>query len=270
MNLAWATDIHLNFLSRLRERRYAFYTTLCDTNADAILLTGDIADAPSVRAFLVELEEVVARPVYFVLGNHDFYHGSIAEVRTEIRALCADNNTLVYLPDADPVALDETSCLIGVDGWGDGGYGDQKNFASLNDYNIIAEYYERHRGSRRRDLILKEMRYRGKIEGALTTQKLTVALEKFTTILFATHVPPFVEAAWHEGRHSEPAWQCGFVCRAVGDALLNQMRDRPDHQMMVVCGHTHSAGHVDVLPNVHAWTAGAEYAAPRVEAVLEF
>lgn len=267
MNIAWATDIHLNFLGRLPKRRYAFYHELRDTNADAVLLTGDIADAPSVCRFLTELEVVLARPIYFVLGNHDFYHGSVKQVRADVRKLCSESKHLVYLPDEGPIALGDTGCLVGVDGWGDGGNGDRDRFVLLNDYDLIAEYTEM--GWSRPEL-LKEMDRRGKVEATVAAEQLKLAFDHFTDIVFATHVPPFVEAAWHEGKHSEPAWQCGFTCRAVGALLRAKMEAHPEHRMMVVCGHTHGEGKAEILPNLFTWTAGAQYAQPRLEAVLEY
>src|SRR5689334_20836519 len=101
--LAWATDVHLNFLSA--EELAAFAATLAASEADAILLTGDIAEAPSLRRLLTTVAQVVRRPIYFVLGNHDFYHGSIAEVRALAADLSATSPWLRWLPATDPVEL---------------------------------------------------------------------------------------------------------------------------------------------------------------------
>src|SRR4051794_39722357 len=82
--LAWLTDIHLNFLRRAEQR--AFFASLPD--ADAFAITGDIGEAHDVAAHLRAFAEL--GPLYFVLGNHDFYRGSIAGVRAEVRQLCCD------------------------------------------------------------------------------------------------------------------------------------------------------------------------------------
>src|SRR5688572_22159487 len=71
MHLAWLTDIHLNFLED--DARRDFAAAVAATGADGVVVTGDIAEAESLVPMLEELAEVVARPVWFVLGNHDFY-----------------------------------------------------------------------------------------------------------------------------------------------------------------------------------------------------
>lgn len=52
--------------------------------SDAVLVSGDIAQAPTVGDHLRALHARVGRPIYFVLRNHDFYRGSIAAVRAEM------------------------------------------------------------------------------------------------------------------------------------------------------------------------------------------
>src|SRR5262245_54018805 len=105
MRLAWATDVHLNFLSSHELADFA--RALDASSADAILLTGDIAEAPSLERLLVALGRALKRPIYFVLGNHDFYHGSIAEVRSKAAALSRSSPWLRWLPAVAPIELAE-------------------------------------------------------------------------------------------------------------------------------------------------------------------
>ena len=79
MKLAWLTDIHLNFLRP--PALEAFLAMLADTEADAFVISGDIGEAGDVAVHLYTSPTASAGPVYFVLGNHDFYRGSIAGVR---------------------------------------------------------------------------------------------------------------------------------------------------------------------------------------------
>jgi Icc-related predicted phosphoesterase len=44
--IAWLTDIHLNFLDS--EARKKFYSSIDQIECEAILITGDIAEAPRV------------------------------------------------------------------------------------------------------------------------------------------------------------------------------------------------------------------------------
>lgn len=80
--LAWITDVHLNFLDPPEVEE--FFRTVSDTVADAVLLSGDVGEARDAAVRLNALHTAVGRPVYFVLGNHDFYRGSIAGLRSKI------------------------------------------------------------------------------------------------------------------------------------------------------------------------------------------
>jgi len=122
MKLAWATDIHLDFCSPgVREE---FYDQIGGAGADAVLLTGDIADARTLEPMLLEMSAAVAIPVYFVLGNHDFYGSTVAEVRERARGLTDQDERLRWLPATGIVTLTETTALVGHDGWADGRFGD--------------------------------------------------------------------------------------------------------------------------------------------------
>ena len=70
MKLAWATDIHLNFLEFADRKR--FYQDIVAIKSNAVLVSGDIAEAPNVSEILEEMAQHIAKPIYFVLGNHDF------------------------------------------------------------------------------------------------------------------------------------------------------------------------------------------------------
>ena len=93
--LAWLTDIHLNFVPE--SRLDALCRAIRDAGADAVLLGGDIGEAPDVEDYLEDLDARLGLPIYFVLGNHDYYRGAIARVRAGIATLCARSPRLVYL-----------------------------------------------------------------------------------------------------------------------------------------------------------------------------
>lgn len=263
--LAWLTDIHLNFL--IPTRVDAFLRSLADTPADAFLLSGDVSEAPHLLDHLSELADAVRRPIHFVLGNHDFYRGSIAGVRDAVTARCQSDPYLWWLPACGVVPLTEETGLVGVDGWGDGRLGDY--FGSevmLNDWGLIAEFggFEEPADER-----LKKLHALGDEAAAHLRAVLPDALDRFRRVIVVTHVPPFREACWHQGRTSGDDWLPHFTCKAVGDVLLEAMRTRPDRTMTVLCGHTHGAGEADLLPNLHVSTGGATYGEPRVQRVFE-
>ena len=81
MRATWLTDIHLNFLKPLALKR--FYERVRAEQPGVLLVTGDIGEADSVVRFVTELAQIA--PIYFVLGNHDYYRSSIAAVRGAVR-----------------------------------------------------------------------------------------------------------------------------------------------------------------------------------------
>src|SRR5215213_9460740 len=87
-------------------------------------------------------------------------------------------------------------------------------------------------------------------------------------IILATHVPPFREACWHQGKISDGDWLPHFTCKAVGDVLLEIMKENPDHKLTVLCGHTHGGGEAQVLPNLKVLTGAARYGRPALQNVI--
>jgi 3',5'-cyclic-AMP phosphodiesterase len=263
--LAWLTDIHLNFL---RPPAFdAFLASLATTAADAFLIGGDIGEAPNVALKLNALSNRLRRPIYFVLGNHDFYRGSIAGVRATIRDLCSAKPDLHWLSDAGIVPLTKEACLIGHDGWGDGRLGDYHGSdVMLNDWGLIGEFGGFDEPPDQR---LDKLHTLGDESAAHFRTVLPEAVRRFHHIIVLTHVPPFREACWHEGQISDANWLPHFTCKAVGDALVEVMAGAPEHRMTVLCGHTHSTGEAQVLPNLHVLTGAAIYGKPMIQRMME-
>jgi len=82
-------------------------------------------------------------------------------------------------------------------------------------------------------------------------------------------VPPFEGACWHNGSISNKNWLPYSSCKAVVDALLAGMENKPDKQMTVLCGHTHSAGIYNPQPNIIVRTGAAEYGVPQAPELIE-
>ena len=86
------------------------------------------------------MAERTAVPIYFVLGNHDDYRGSIGEVRRVAGELTRDCELLNWLPVAGAVSLSENVSLVGHGGWGDGRIGSfLDSDVVLNDSLLIQE-----------------------------------------------------------------------------------------------------------------------------------
>ncbi|MEW4567598.1 metallophosphoesterase [Tautonia sp. JC769] len=262
MKLAWATDIHLNFVSEAEAGR--FCEAVARSGADRLLITGDIAESHDLGPFLGFLADRLARPIDFVLGNHDFYGGRIADVRGAMAETTRTIPTLNWLPEAGVIDLGSGVALIGHDGWGDGRFGDYaRSTIRLNDYRLIGDLAgldHADRGQVLRRLGEEAAEHLGRL--------LPKALERFETVVVATHVPPFREACVFKGRMANDEWMPHFSCAAVGKAIEPIMRRHPDRRLLVLCGHVHSAGIARILPNLVVITGAAEYRRPEVRRVF--
>lgn len=263
MLIAWLTDIHFDFLEPEGVRE--FLAEVRETGAAAVMLTGDISDAPNLLDRLAEMDDALRRPIYFVLGNHDFYYGSIEGVRHAVAELCGQRPNLRYLTlESEPIELSPGLGLIGHDGWADARLGDyERSMVMMNDYRLIAELA--HLTKSQRWPVLRAL---GDTAAAAVRQRLEKALTRFPEVWLATHLPPLREACWHEGQISNDEWAPHFTCKAIGDVLLDTMRRHPDRKLSVFCGHTHSPGIAEPLPNLTIHTGGAKYGNPRVQQLI--
>lgn len=263
-SVAWLTDIHLSEL--LYRQMELFLDQLADCPADAFLISGDISEAPRLAEHLKRLMLAVKRPVYFVLGNHDYYFGSLASTRRSAIMLCEEDPRLVWLSDSDPIELTPTVGLVGHDGWADARLGDyERSLVRMHDHTLIEDF--RHLNKRQRLGLLREL---GDEAAAHFRRVLPAALQRYEEVLVLTHVPPFKEACWYQGNISDDQWLPHFTCQAVGEVLLEMMSEFPRRKMTVLCGHTHSPGETEPLPNLRVITAGAEYGKPRITEMLQF
>ena len=269
--IAWLTDIHLNFLDDRGRRRFA--EAVAERSPDALVISGDIAESPDVVAYLEEMAAILRRPIYFVLGNHDYYRGSILETRREIARMEGRSESLVYLNTAGVVELTPTTALVGHDGWGDARLGDfYRSGVLLNDFFLIDELrrFSGALGILDRPPLERALQALGDEAANHFARVLPEALQTHRRVVAVTHVPPFREAAWHQGKYSDDDWLPFFACKAVGDCLLDVMQSRPDRELLVLCGHTHGGGQAQPLDNLQVLTGAAEYCEPAVQQVFEF
>ena len=262
MRLAWMTDLHLNFLDRPDRR--AFYETVLDEEPDAALITGDLGEAPNIASLLLEMAAALGVPIHFVLGDHDFYRGSLASVRAQVETLCREEPNLHWLPAEGILSLGGTA-LVGHDGWADGRYGDWWGTGlMLNDYFCISEFTALDTAERLR--LMQSL-----ADGAANHFQRTLpeAFRTHRSVLLLTHVPPFAEVCRHKGRPSDNGGLPHFASKVVGEVLRATMASRTDRRLTVLCGHTHSGATAKVLPNLVAHCGAAEYGRPCVQRVFE-
>ncbi len=116
-----------------------------------------------------------------------------------------------------------------------------------------------------REAVLRKLRALGDEAACYLRDRLDEALSSYQRVICLTHVPPFKEACWYQGKMGNDDWLPYFACQAVGEVLLYASRERPDCQITVLCGHTHHAGTVHLRPNLRVLTGSAEYGAPCIQ-----
>ena len=240
MKLTWLTDIHLNFLDD--EERKIFYQKIINSNCEAVLITGDIAEASSLVNILQEMVGHFKKPIYFILGNHDYYRGQVSAVRENIAMLTKSQKQLFWLPASGIQILNNDTILLGQDGWADGRFGDYKNSnVTLNDSRMIIDLFQAKILGKFN--LLEKMQELADRDAFALAHDLTEAINQNPKkIIVLTHVPPFKEACLHQGKISDDNWLPYFSSKVMGDVLLQTAKDNPCIEFLVLCGHTHSKG----------------------------
>ncbi|HUU87877.1 MAG TPA: metallophosphoesterase [Candidatus Glassbacteria bacterium] len=263
MKLAWVTDPHLNFLSPLSIKE--FCNKLNSHPADGVVITGDIAEAPTVAMFLETIATTVHKPIYFVLGNHDFYHGCIDDVRREVIDISNKYDNLHYMTDSKILELTPHTAMVGHEGWYDCRSG---NFITspfvLTDFSLIDEY--RYSGGSKEDIY--------KVSNKIAQQALQhfgyylkEGLKKYDEIILITHVPPFTRMCMYKGGPSETDALPFFSCASLGDLIVGIKDEFPEKTLTVLAGHTHYAASFH-FEKIYGYTGAAEYGDPKVYKTL--
>jgi predicted phosphohydrolase len=219
------------------------------------LISGDIAEAPTVSEILEEMAQHIAKPIYFVLGNHDYYQSSVANVRQKVTQLSQENPSINWLPETGLVQLNKDTLLLGEDCWDDG-----RMIQELREGNIIGKYQ-----------LLDAMQKLADNDAKRLENNLQLAVQEHLTkkIIVLVHVPPFRESCMHEGQISNDDYLPFFASKITGDVLLNAAKTNSDIDFLVLCGHTHSSAYYKPLDNLTVKAGSIEYGKPTVQEVIE-
>lgn len=266
MQLVWLTDIHLNFLDK--QERKLFYASILRKNCDAVFISGDIAEAPCLVEILNEMADHIGRPIYFVLGNHDYYKGQVSEVREKMTYVSQNHEYLFWLPASGIQQLNKNTILLGQDGWADGRLGDYPNSrVVLNDSRKITDLFEAKMMGK--FSLLAKMQMLADIDASQLEDNLKEAIDKNPKkIIVLTHIPPFEESCLYEGAVSDPEWLPYFSSKVMGDVLRQTAEQNPSIDFLVLCGHTHSPSEYQPLNNLMVRAGSVEYSHPKIQDII--
>ena len=274
-HFSWATDIHLDHLHD-EQQIIDFATSLVKDNPAGVFLTGDISIAPDLVYHLSAIERVVQRPIYFVLGNHDYYNGEIAAVRKQMHELSNMSQFLKYLPETPYVPLSPTTAVVGHDGWYDCGYGNWKTSSFLmTDWMAIKEFAPlsggragMHSGNFNRGSIVT-LAQKLAHEACVHVQKgIQAAVRYHKTIIVLTHYPPYAQAHLHRGVPGDDNALPWYTSKLMGDLLTQAAATFPNVSFVVLSGHTHGKTTFQAAKNLVVHVGGAEYGQPQLQSLI--
>lgn len=264
MTYTWITDPHIDHLES-----DGFATLINMIKADrsnGVILTGDISCAATCILLLKDLHRKIKIPIYFVLGNHDFYGSWIQSVRSTASMLEEQNSDLRYLTTlTSPIELAPGVGLIGHDGWYDAGYGDFENSpVQMDDLTQIKDFVQLTKAG-----LGKKLDELGAEAAEHLKEQLKLTLCSYDQVILAMHVPPFREACLYEGKVANDFNLPFYCCKSVGDVILEIMDNAPEKQLLVLCGHTHHKAEYKPLPNVKVRVGAVRYKRPMVQNTIE-
>ncbi len=263
MRLVWVTDPHLNHVSA--KARDAWIQQVASHGPDGVVICGDISEGDDVVLQLNAISRQIAAPIYFVLGNHDFYGSSIAQTRQNVIRASRAQPGLRYLTDCPAIEIGGGCFVVGEDGWGDATEGDyEESYVHLNDFRLIKDFVRFPPNHWK-----QQLEQLGKESADRLEAKLSELPSDTREVLVVTHVPPYRQACWYQGRTTDENWAPFFVCGQLGQKVIQAAQSRPDCQFTILCGHTHHAGVAAISVNLVVYTGAAEYGKPEIEGLID-
>lgn len=131
MRVATISDIHLDGLAKREQTtvdalRARFAAAICDRPFDVLVLGGDLSNDCRLTVDIARgLEHDLARPVYYVPGNHDLYNVENGWTTAKIVDYLKNDPRCLF---GGKIPLGDGSHLIGHVGWYDYSYGDATRF----------------------------------------------------------------------------------------------------------------------------------------------
>jgi predicted phosphohydrolase len=271
VKIDWITDPHLDHL-RNKEGLISFLQALHDRDSDALLLTGDIARSSMLYDILGLLSGAYQRPIYFVLGNHDYYGAWMEETRTKTRAVCSacPEGILNWMTDRKAIMLSRTVAVVGHDGMYDAKAGQPGMDFGMADFlrpGGIFDFATALDNSSRKLFELLERLAQSSAEHIASGVR-QAARAGARRILVLTHVPPFQEASYFRGRPSSPRAVPWYVNVTLGDTLLALVDEFPEVSLEVFAGHTHGAKVLHPRPTLSVHIGAARYGKPQFQKPL--
>jgi Icc-related predicted phosphoesterase len=274
MKLLWITDSHFDFVPG-KAGMLGKYMAADYPDTDGLLITGDISNGNYGKRDLKDISVALGKPVYFINGNHDYYHSSfertdkrsrdaVKEVAEHVKT--TPSNASLHFLDDGFVKIDDNTVIAGNSNWYDCRHGNVFGTpVDLTDFQVNKDLRQY---AFREQKIDASKAYADK-KASQMFEMLSSIPDDISRIILLLHVPPYPQAAWHQGQPSNSDWQPWMVSKVSGEKLLDFREQFPDKKLLVLCGHTHSSGYFKVDDNLEIYTGKAVYGSPKECGILD-
>lgn len=250
----WFTDTHFDNVSLFN--KVNFIINIRKEKPDGIFLTGDIANGFSVCFWLKLFAKSFNCPIYFVLGNHDFHFSSFEKIYNNLNDLCNKYENLIWLTNSEPINLNNSTCIIGTEGWYDASNGNSSYLSLTTDRFLIKELKNINSFNHK----IKYFKELASNSANIIKSKLELALDQnYKSIYILTHFPPWKEATRDEGKLLENFWLPYNVNGILGKTIEEVMLYRKKRKVIVLSGHTHQDAWIHVSRNIECKVQKAKY-----------
>ncbi len=240
--ILWLSDLHYD-----GDRRFGDWIgDLADARShEAVLVTGDIASYPHLQKALDLLATGFGCPIYFTLGNHDYYGGSTEEVLCVVRAAERRNHLLRWIDRfTEGVPLFPGIALIGQGGWAhaEPWIFPRDQGPPLTHLLVDYKYYKPNK-------LRHTIRRLAQSGSALLKAKINNALSARSHVVALTHFPPFsrslADVASRKG---------GLIQAPAFESWVNGAGKTKKDSLTLLCGHLHRPTNVQLATGVIART----------------
>lgn len=228
-------------------------------NPDIVLVGGDLSKACSLEIDLKAIQKAASAPVYFVLGNHDYFGSSFTAVRENLVKLTREHSSLHWLEMMSYVNLIKNVALVGYGCWGDakiGSYWKSDLHIDMPDFREILDLKTLNRHER-----LQYLKNLGDEAARHLVKTCGAAAKENKHVIVLTHVPPFPQAILGTVGMDESGLPF-FCCLEAGKAIRTVAETHPNVRFTVLSGHTHAEARVRPMSNIEAIVQCAQYHRP--------
>jgi 3',5'-cyclic-AMP phosphodiesterase len=277
--LVWLTDCHLDHVAQTMGNRgiIEFIDTVKAQQPDMVVITGDTSTSKLFCEHISAIEAGLRCPIYFIMGNHDYWGGSMDSLRANVKSLTQVAQQLKYMPLVSHIMIGSKTAVVGHDCWYDANVGDpMRSSFIMNDWFQIKEFQQYVRQTEdtsrvfrdKNSLVLHARKLAN--EGVNHIAEGIKSASRYANRIFVlSHPVPFNTAHIYNGKQGSNDAAPWYVCKTLGDTLMEAAKAYPNISFVSLSGHTHGEYNGQMLKNLKVHVGGALYNLPRIAGIFD-